>query len=183
METTQLEHESDVRGFSKPFEPSDGITLKRIVTIVMVIAVAVVIIGAVALGLHFKGLADAQRKSSVVAAQERRMLLEKLDRATSVIENGIAEQKRVDAERDAVLAAAIRQVVREVNAELTRTLKESQAIRSAENSRNFKATVEAYDKTVAELRAAVARLERRLADLDRRVVSQAPPPPCKGVCL
>lgn len=111
MDTTEPEHKEDVRGASDPYEPPDGVTLRRFITLVMGVAVGVLIFAVVALGLQYGKQSKQGEKARTVATKERLELKEQLAASTLAITALLDQQSGSTEASQARLKDAIAQVV------------------------------------------------------------------------
>lgn len=181
METTPNEHRSDVRGKSDPYEPSDGVTLRRIISLVMLISVAMLIFASVALGLFYKREAAAARAANTAAAVDREALAMQLQASTQAITDLLKAGEGGDAARSEALKSAVAQVV----------AAQQKAI-EAQFAKERTASAGETAKLLAELK----RLQNELAAKIERIIAPpgpagpagtpgtaGPPGQCKLLCL
>lgn len=176
METTALEHETDVRGRSIPFEASDSRILRRVTAGVMAAAVVMILVALVSISLYFKGVAADAAKGRAAVAAALAEANAKLTEATRAIDLLNELVKDTEGSRARALAAAVKQVTDAQQKVITDLFAKERAISKAEHNRQ-----------IAALRAAQADLERKIAGILSGPPGPSgpagPPGACKLVCL
>lgn len=127
-------------------------TLRRIITMVMAAAIAMILIALLSAGLFFRSQAEDQRRRADAGEVDRSELRAELMRATDAIDQLLSQVSGASKAQAAQVAAATKQVSSDLSALINTLFASERKVSRAE-----------ADRQLAAIRAAQADLERRIS--------------------